>query len=344
MNVLIVGDVHWSEYSSIVRTNGEQFSHRLENLISSVNWAEEYSKSVKCEYVIYLGDFFDKSEINSEEISALNEIKWDSCAKHIFLCGNHEMGDKFHHSSSLKLFSLVPNCRVIDKPTYFINKGENTGFVFLPYMLEENRISIDDFLIGVDTTRKIYIFSHNDLQIQYGQYKSVNGYTIEEIERNCKYCFNGHLHNRSHVSWKVENVGNLTGQNFSEDALIYKHGVVLYDTINDTEKFIENPYAFNFYKLSEDHVLGDICLSSIGSNAIVSMTCKEENYDRIKDWLNKNAMLYRIQVTRDTSSVKNHDSEKIINVDHIAKFNDYVLNDIGNDELTRSELEKISWI
>ena len=168
MNVLIVGDVHWSQFSSIVRTKGIEYSTRLENLISSVNWVEECSKNGKCEYIIYLGDFFDKSEINSEEISALNEINWNEDIRHIFLCGNHEMGDKFHHSSSLKLFGLIPNCEVIDKPIYRINEQDNSVFVFLPYMLEENKINLDEFLKDIDRTRKVYIFSHNDLQIQYG--------------------------------------------------------------------------------------------------------------------------------------------------------------------------------
>lgn len=332
MNILIVGDVHWSQFSSIVRTKENIFSTRLENLINSVNWVEECSKNGKCEYTIYLGDFFDKSEINSEEISALSEINWNEDTKHIFLCGNHEMGDKFHHSSSLKLFSLVPNCEVIDKPTYFIDEYENTCFVFLPYMLEENRISIDDFLNDVDNPRKTYIFSHNDLQIQYGQYKSVNGYTIEEIERNCDCCFNGHLHNREFVTDKIENVGNLTGQNFSEDAEKYKHGIDVLDTVNGNVFFFENPYAFNFYKITKIIPLKD--------HAVVSATCYEDEYDTIKENLDANAECYRIQITRKVEENKQEVCD-IPKVNHSEKFRNYVLNNIGNDDLVKSELEEI---
>ena len=330
MKILIVGDVHWSQYSSIIRTRSEKFSCRLENLIQSVNWIEECSCVGNCDYVIYLGDFFDKSEINSEEISALSEIKWNKNIKHIFLCGNHEMGDKFHHSSSLKLFSLVPNCDVIDKPTLRYD-DEDCYLIFLPYMLEENRINLDNFCKGFESKKK-YIFSHNDLQIQYGQYKSVNGYTIEEIERNCEYFFNGHLHNRELVTDKIENVGNLTGQNFSEDAEKYKHGIDVLDTVSGNVWFFENPYAFNFYKITKIIPLKD--------HAVVSATCYEDEYDTIKENLDTNAECYRIQITRKVEENKQevHDIPK---VNHSEKFRNYVLNNIGNDDLVKSELEEI---
>ena len=41
MRVLIYGDVHWSQYSSILRSRDTYYSTRLDNLIRSVNWAEE---------------------------------------------------------------------------------------------------------------------------------------------------------------------------------------------------------------------------------------------------------------------------------------------------------------
>ena len=38
MKICCFGDTHWSEYSSILRSMGEKYSTRLENLIKSVNW------------------------------------------------------------------------------------------------------------------------------------------------------------------------------------------------------------------------------------------------------------------------------------------------------------------
>ena len=71
MKILIVGDVHWSTYSSIVRSRGKKYSTRLENLINSVNWAERIADEENCDRIIYLGDFFDKADLTAEEITAL---------------------------------------------------------------------------------------------------------------------------------------------------------------------------------------------------------------------------------------------------------------------------------
>lgn len=75
MKVAICGDVHWSTSSSIIRQRGTNYSERLENLIKSVNWFEDLSKEENCDMNIYLGDFFDRPDLNSQEISALSEIK-----------------------------------------------------------------------------------------------------------------------------------------------------------------------------------------------------------------------------------------------------------------------------
>ena len=40
MKIGIIGDLHWCQYSSIVRKRGEKYSLRLENCIHSVNLIE----------------------------------------------------------------------------------------------------------------------------------------------------------------------------------------------------------------------------------------------------------------------------------------------------------------
>ena len=75
MKYLVCGDVHWCQYSSILRARGRKYSVRLENLIKSVNWVEDLAAKKGCIGVIYLGDFFDRPDLNSQEISALSEIK-----------------------------------------------------------------------------------------------------------------------------------------------------------------------------------------------------------------------------------------------------------------------------
>lgn len=341
MKLLIVGDVHWSQYSSIIRERTDRFSMRLENLIQSVNWVEKTAAEYNCDAVIYLGDFFDRAELNAEEITALKYIRW-AYVQHYFLCGNHEMGDKYHNISSAKIFDLMVGFGVVDEPSSLV--GDNCEICFIPYITEDERKPFSEYCHKPLNGKKVYVMSHNDLQMQYGEYKSVNGFTIDEIEsvEYCKRFFNGHLHNRTLASPKVENVGNLTGQNFGENALIYNHGVVLYDTKDDTERFIENPYAFNFYKLTEKHILGDICLGYLNSNAIVSMTCTESNYDTVKEWLDENAKISRIQVQRDVSNISTEVKEELTKIDHLEKFREYVNSTIGNDELVQSEIGEVT--
>ena len=88
MRYFIYADPHWSSYSSIVRSRGEKYSTRLENLSCTMMWIELEAQRQNCDAIICLGDFFDKSELNSEEITALSEIQW-SPIKHYMLVGGH---------------------------------------------------------------------------------------------------------------------------------------------------------------------------------------------------------------------------------------------------------------
>ena len=67
MKIGIVGDVHLSQYSSIIRSNGKKYSKRIENIIKSVNWAEEEFKHRSCDIVVYLGDTFDSDNLNKRK-------------------------------------------------------------------------------------------------------------------------------------------------------------------------------------------------------------------------------------------------------------------------------------
>ena len=55
MKILVVGDIHWSAYSSILRSRGKRFSTRLEYLIKSMNWVEDMSKKYGVEMLRWEG-------------------------------------------------------------------------------------------------------------------------------------------------------------------------------------------------------------------------------------------------------------------------------------------------
>lgn len=116
MRALIIGDVHFSQTSSIIRKRGEFYSERLENLLWSINWAEKQAEKNKVDKIIYLGDFFDRSDLNAEEVTALQDIVWSNVPKW-FLVGNHEISRRNASYSTVHLFNLIPNAHIIDKPT-----------------------------------------------------------------------------------------------------------------------------------------------------------------------------------------------------------------------------------
>lgn len=333
MKICCYGDVHWSLHSSIIRSRGNKYSTRLENLITSVNWAERLAQEVGCDMVVCLGDFFDKAELNAEEITALKELVWADMP-HKFLVGNHEMGKNDLSLSTAHLLSLCDNIEVIDTPTIEVNAKTRYNLVYLPYILEEDRKPISHYVRGDNNI----IFSHNDLKgVQLGRFVSVDGFDIEDIQKNCNLFLNGHLHNGSKVADKIINCGNLTGQNFSEDAFTYSHSAYIIDTDDLSVAVYDNPYAFDFYKLDFlDRAFEPI---NVSDNAVVVVNVKAEDYEACKDWIEANGIIGRIIVNRVQS--ENVKEELSLSVDHIEQFKKFVLDTLGTDDIVLSELSNL---
>ena len=352
MKILIVGDVHWSEYSSIIRKRGEKYSRRLENLINSLNWTEEQAELNSCDEVIYLGDFFDRTELNAAELTALQEVVW-APVKHKFLVGNHEGLNSNLSVSSAHLFSMIPNAEVIDKPTMDYTFGYR--FLYLPYILEEDRRPLYEYLTeaseGVWVTQELkqtIIFSHNDLKMKYGMFESVDGFEPQEIQRLSKLCFNGHLHNKGKFCDGGYNVGNLTGQNFSEDAREYNHEICILDvsTLEPELQFIENPYAFNFYKLdAKTETQVNHCISRLKNNSIVTIKVPESLllYTRKHLSEQENVKEYRVVCVpelNNTQGTETTEAELHV-VNHLEEFVKFVQDNMEITTIVQSELNEV---
>lgn len=335
MRIGIVGDVHWSKSSSIIPAKGDGYSLRLTKLIDSVNYAEFATRD--CDFVVYLGDFFDRSDIEAEEMTALKEIRWNF-KQHYLLVGNHEV---FNRSlEDTRLFNNT--ARVFDLkgfavfPEVWNLKRDGVRFIFLPYQTEKNALDLNTI---PKYEGKTVIFSHNDLQIRYGAYLSTSGYTVEDIEKNCDLFINGHIHNFSTVGKKIVNLGILTGQNFGEDALVYPHRIAFLDTDTMELTYKENPYAFNFYKISTLGKVGRL-LPELKDNALVSITCSEDQESAVRKEVeeSKKILASRVIVQR-TIAPAAITTEKDLHVeDHREQFSTYVstvraLNDDEKAEL-----------
>lgn len=353
MRILLFSDVHWSTYSSIIRSRGEKYSLRLENLISSMNWVEECAKQYECKKVICLGDFFDKAELDAESITALNDIQWSSIP-HTFLVGNHEVNSADLKYSTAHLFNLKYS-KVINTPC--IEELADCQILYLPYYLEKDRPNLTELFKDRDPSAKKLLLSHNDIKgINYGRFISKEGFSVEEIESVCDVCINGHLHNGCQVTDKIRSIGNLTGQNFSEDAFEYSHNIIVVDTNEWKFYVIENPFALNFYKLDFTSTCGidyinDLCFK-LKRNAVLTIKCKEDDtYQCIRarfdpKWPENgfpkcsNVVVSKFIIERNKVD-EGEENEVSFSVDHLDQFKQYIFENLGTDDLVLAELQEI---
>lgn len=337
MKIAIYSDNHFQQYSSIVRDRGDKYSVRLENQIQSINWVEHIAKLQNCDQVVCAGDFFDKDTLNQEELTQLSDIEW-SDLRHYFLVGNHELGVKSLVYNSANIFRQH-NFKVVSEPFRFI-AGDSSDVLFLPYIQEEDRKPLDEYYHRVPF-RKTVIISHNDIQgIQMGQFVSKCGFSIDDIEQNCDLFINGHIHNGSFITPKIINIGNLTGQNFSEDASMYHHQCMVLDTETLAYTIYDNPNQLNFFKIDYK---GGMDISHLNDqNAVVSFTVSEEDYDALKDSIkDMNIIKSRVTVTYKAQTLEDNEQIRDLKIDHIQQFMDYVQKNIGTNDIIQQELERI---
>lgn len=318
MKFLIISDNHFIERSSVIMGRGERFSDRLENQIRSLKWAHSFGLPV-----IHLGDFFDRSFITAEESMALEEIDglmngW------IFLRGNHEYSGNFD-----LLGSLGQNNQLIRKPTARDIGGLKA--LFLPFNSTEEDIE----------GHYDIIFGHIGLEgIPFG----AKGFKFETINKACDIFLNGHLHNRYKLGENKWNMGSLTAQNFSDDCLEYRKGAVVLDTTNKTLEFIENPYAYNFYKFSYDQwkkMDSHLKEKILRDTSCISISCHEgEKAEILEEKIFEGVYYLRIQEEIKNKEVAREENQ-VSSLDHLGKFRESFTKKYGEDPIILEELAEV---
>lgn len=321
---LIYTDVHWSTYSSILRRRGEKYSTRLHSLINSMNWVEQLAIDLGCDEEICCGDYFDRPDLLAEELTALQEIKWNNLPKK-FLVGNHESNINSLEYSSTKALESV-NAEIIDNTSkYSVN--DNVDFFFVPYILTNGIIKLNDY-IDQNSGKKKVVFAHSDIAgLQYGKFTSQTGFDAEDICNNCDLFINGHLHNGQIINKKIVLVGNLCGQNFNENALMYDHLVYVL-TVEDSGRLIlesyENPYAFNFYKFYINNKDDINQLYNLKQNSVVSISCCDDLIDDVDLALSKNDNIVESRLSVVYTGNQQQDATILQVEDHLKQFIEFV--------------------
>lgn len=335
---LIYTDVHFCQYSSILRRHGPKYSVRLHNLINSISWAEHLADEENCDAVYTLGDFFDRTDLNSMEITALQDVYFSN-KPHVFITGNHEASIATLEFSSAQMFKGL-DAEVISQVKR-VEVNDKVDIYFIPYFTNDIIKPLSSYI--VDKNKKNIILSHNDIAgIQYGKFKSSSGFELGDILNNCTLFINGHLHNGYVINDKIILVGNLTGLNFNEDANKYEHYAYLL-TIEDDGKIIleprVNPEAFNFYKIKieNEHDLSN--LNNLKNNSVLSISCAGNLIHKVEQRLKglNNVVEYKIFATYNNYSGTD-DSVDFIVEDHVQQFINYIQTKIEPSQVLDEEI------
>lgn len=325
MKYLIIADNHLVEKSSVIAGRGERYSDRLENQIATFKWVSSFNLPV-----IHLGDFFDRNFIKSEEQMALDEIK-PYLKDTLFLLGNHE------YAGGYDLLGALGGDFIREPMEMKLGSGPNTRSVlFLPFNSKEEDIKGDYDII----------FGHIGIEgIPFG----AKGFDIEVIKKHCKVFLNGHLHNRYRFTDTMWNIGSLTAQNFSDNCLEYRKGAVILDTEDLSLEFVENPYAFNFYKFTWDDYKSkysknlDLNKAIKDKNSCISISCKVGvKKEILESEIFKDVYYLRISEELVKSNKKNdkEDGPNVI-LNPEEKFRTSFIDKFGETKLVNEELGEI---
>ena len=299
--------------------------------------------------------FFDAPNLCSEDLTALKEIIWAEDIPHYFLVGNHEIGTRNLQFNSVNVLTNNSPYKVIDKITNVY--PEDLEVVFIPYTFEDNRPSIYSLFKsspGLTAVEKRIVFSHNDLKgMQMGKYISEEGFDMEDIKSCCDLFINGHYHNGEKIE-NIINCGNLTGQNFGEDASKYDHVALILDTETMKVAVFENPYAFNFYKIdfyenSDIDYINKVS-DEMRRNSVCSIRCAENDLHYLKCRFGNDAdelipkcnkiIVSRFVIVPNVVTNKS-DVVELSSVDHLDLFKEYITQTLGNDEIIMAELAEV---
>ena len=361
--LLLFTDNHFCSTSSILRQMGERYTLRLQNQLDTINWLTKTATENGCSELFCLGDFFDSNTLTAQEISCLSEVDFKEFPVH-FIVGNHEMGNATLDYTSVHSFLMNKNCTVYNKPA--IIGVDNTLIYILPYQLEIYRLkNIMEYFPKIDIPQNIkykILFTHNDISgINMGNFISKEGFSKEDLSNNFDLVINGHIHNQNWVTKNILNLGNITGQNFSEDATKYKHQCMILDCETLQYELITNPYAINFSKLDftgENNNIDYINKMSflVGNNAILSIKCNEENVYYIKHRFdpetqedplvprNCNVIKSRIVVEKNNAITDVQNIEQTtqeLHLDYLQEFQKYIIQELGTEDTVLFELERV---
>lgn len=218
--ILFIGDPH-------LRMNN------FEQSISFLRWVEKVTKEHNPDIVCNLGDTFHdhavlRSELLKEFSDHVHNITNGSSVKYWYVLGNHDQykpkDNKYH---ALQLFEHNPNIRIFDKTeTVTLDSGPVT---VVPYVQK-----FEDF---PTQTSSICITHNTFIGADYGFKREDCGIDAGKISADI--IISGHIHKRQSFG-KVCYPGTPYAHGASD--VDQTKGLLLFDTSNFEQTFIESPF------------------------------------------------------------------------------------------------------
>lgn len=197
---------------------------------------------------------------------------------------------------------------------------------------------------------------HNDIKgIQMGQFVSKEGLDLNTLSKSFSLVVNGHIHNSSWVASNVFNIGNITGQNFSEDGFTYEHHAMIIDLDTFEYSIIKNPWAFNFYKIDWAHgtdidIINSTSQKMFNYVATIKVSPEDAEYIRYRfdpalpehQYIprNSNGVACKVIVEYPIEKIQKQDVSSL-HFDHIQEFQKFITAAMPNNDLVVSELQKV---
>lgn len=212
-------------------------------------------------------------------------------------------------------------------------------------MTHDNIIPMSNFKV---LNKKNIVFAHEDIAgLQYGKFLSQSGFDIKEIVDNCDLFINGHLHNSQFLcNNKILLVGNLTGQNFNEDAFKYSHNAYIISVEDSGDVYLdtyENPYAMNFYHLRIDKPEDLNIFEKLKNNGVLSISCNSDLIDDLNKVLKKKKTIidYKINTYyKNQEQISNDELFKVEN--HFKQFIDFAQKRLEPSSILSDELSRLN--
>lgn len=315
--VVFTSDIHFCKRESLVED-------RYEHLVKSLVWAD---CGVEADLHIDLGDMFNTSHLTAEDVAVLDSVHFRN--KWHCVMGNHEQDG---HHSLLRYFRDIHE--IYEAPR--LKRFDGVGwFLFLPFT--KHPMPLSELLRGLPDGEKVVVCSHCEF---VGMFDTVEGagYSLDEINADAriKMWFQGHYHQRAVLSPKVVIVGNLCGQNFTQN--FDPHGVVVYDTDTNKYTFVENPYALVFGKMDTNTPkckdIRKLIEGDPVKRYVLAIQTDSELRDKMKAWAAEHLVASRIMVS-DVAGAGLADEEveqfEAVQIDHVALFKEEVAKRFGED-------------